>query len=75
MNWKKLRPILRQKFDNFHFYNDLYRSGTRRIKICTRNKEEMLNFLNINYPELNAKLFIPNNEYVLIKESITIHYR
>jgi len=74
MNWKKLRPILRQKFDNFHFYNDLYRSGTRRIKICTRDQDKIFNFIKSIAPELDAKLF-ETEVYGNRVTRVTIHYR
>ncbi len=35
MNWTELRPKLRAEFkDNFTFYNDTYKSGNKRVKIC-----------------------------------------
>jgi hypothetical protein len=75
MNWKTLRPLLRQEFgQNFGFYNDLYKSGTRRIKIRTHNVEDIYNFIKNISPELNLNIY---NETVYNHNfnSITIHYR
>lgn len=75
MNWTELRPILRQKFGrDFHFYNDGYKSGTRRIKICTSDAFAMCSFLKNTYPELDVKIYNEerwNNRY----PRVTIHYR
>ena len=75
MNWKTLRPLLRQEFgQNFMFYNDLYKSGTRRIKIRSNNTEGIYNFIKNISPELNLNIY---NETVYNHNfnSITIHYR
>jgi len=35
MNWTELRPKLRAEFkNNFTFYNDTYKNGNKRVKIC-----------------------------------------
>ena len=73
MNWKTLRPILRQNFSDFYFYNDLYKSGTRRIKICTQNHMEILNFIKLISPILDVKLFQDGGYRTDIR--VTIHYR
>jgi hypothetical protein len=58
MNWKELRPVLRQKFgSDFTFYNDVYRNGTRRIKICTLKASDMCSFIKTLSPELDVKLY------------------
>jgi len=69
MNWNELRPKLREKFkNNFTFYNDMYRSGTRRIKIsCNVSKRsEIKQFILEQDPTLNV------SEYELYY--LTIHY-
>ena len=77
MNWKTLRPLLRQEFgQNFGFYNDLYKSGTRRIKIRTdkQDVDKIFNYINSICPELNVNIY---EETVFLHNfnSITIHYR
>ena len=69
MNWIQLRPILRDRFGNgFYFYNDGYRSGNRRVKICSyKNRSEIFNFIKKITPELDVKF------YKL--DSLTIHYK
>ena len=75
MNWNALRPLLRQEFSkNFMFYNDLYKSGTRRIKIRTHNIEGIYNFIKNISPELNLNIYqeeVWGNRF----NSITIHYK
>jgi len=77
MNWKTLRPLLRQEFgQNFGFYNDLYKSGTRRIKIRTdiKDVDKIFNYIKTTCPELNCNIY--NEEtYMVNYNSITIHYR
>jgi hypothetical protein len=77
MNWKTLRPLLRQEFgQNFGFYNDLYKSGTRRIKIRTdkQDVDKIFNYIKNTCPELNVNIY---KEVVFLHgfNSITIHYR
>jgi hypothetical protein len=77
MNWKTLRPLLRQEFgQNFGFYNDLYKSGTRRIKIRTdkQDVDKVFNYIKNTCPELNVNIY---EEVVFLHgfNSITIHYR
>ena len=67
MNWFELRPLLREKFgSDFGFYNDVYRSGIRRIKIVNADRKEMINFIKEVAPNLNVNYY--GNFY------ITIHY-
>jgi len=77
MNWKELRPLLREKFGhNFFFYNDLYKSGTRRIKICTQNSTDMCFFIKCLNPELDVKLYESQCKWGGgIRTRVTIHYR
>ena len=75
MNWNTLRPLLRQEFGkNFMFYNDLYKSGTRRIKIRSNSTEEIYNFIKNASPELNVNIY---EEWVWgnVFNSVTIHYK
>jgi hypothetical protein len=77
MNWKTLRPLLRQEFgQNFGFYNDLYKSGNRRIKIRTdiKDVDKIFNYIKSICPELNVNIY---EETVFLHNfnSITIHYR
>jgi len=75
MNWKTLRPLLRQNFgQNFMFYNDLYKSGTRRIKIRSNSTEEIYKFIKNAHPELNVNIY---EEWVWgnVFNSVTIHYK
>ena len=75
MNWKELRPLLRLEFGNeFSFYNDLYKSGIRRIKIHTSTPNEMLAFIKTLSPELDTKLFIGDSAWSR-SQKVTIHYR
>jgi hypothetical protein len=77
MNWKTLRPLLRQNFgQNFMFYNDLYKSGTRRIKIRTDIKEvdKIFNFIKNISPELNVNIY-EETVFLYTFNSITIHYK
>ena len=77
MNWTELRPVLRTKFGrDFHFYNDQYKSGTRRIKICTPTPELVLNFIKLISPNSDVKIYknyCPWTERV--SKRVTIHYR
>jgi hypothetical protein len=77
MNWKELRPVLRKEFGrDFYFYNDQYKSGTRRIKIRTMEPQTMVEFLNTNYPELDAKIYVAQEGWIAYnRKSVTIHYR
>lgn len=73
MNWKELRPMLRKKFGNdFYFYNDLYRSGIRRIKICTSKFSDMYSYIKCLDPKIDVNLF---NNHETTETSVTIHYR
>ena len=75
MNWKTLRPALREKFGkDFAFYNDLYKSGTRRIKIRVNNAVEVLNYIKSLDPKLDAKLYYTTS-YGYKCTRVTIHYR
>ena len=77
MNWKTLRPLLRQEFgQNFGFYNDLYKSGTRRIKIRTDIKDvyTVFNYIKNTCPELDVNIY-EKNVFLYSFNSITIHYR
>lgn len=77
MNWKTLRPLLRQEFgQNFGFYNDLYKSGTRRIKIRTdkQDVDKVFNYIKNTCPELNVNIY-EENVFLYSFNSITIHYR
>ena len=74
MNWKELRPVLRKKFgENFGFYNDLYKSGTRRIKIETSNPSDMCFYIKALSPELDVKLY--NGTTGKGRAKVTIHYK
>ena len=79
MNWTELRPLLRTKFgQDFTFYNDTYRSGTRRIKICTYNDPlpcDMLSYIKSVAPELDVKIYNEDNIYGGSRTRVTIHYR
>jgi hypothetical protein len=72
MNWIELRPLLREQFGNvFHFYNDIYKSGNRRVKIScysmnNTRRQEMYNFIKSLNVNINVKFY--KNYY------ITIHY-
>ena len=77
MNWKTLRPLLRQNFgQNFGFYNDLYKSGTRRIKIRTdiKDVDKIFNFIKNISPELNVNIY-EETVFLYTFNSITIHYK
>jgi hypothetical protein len=75
MNWKTLRPVLRNKFgENFEFYNDLYKSGTRRIKIRVINAVEVFNYIKSLDPTLDVKLY-KTVSYGYKCTRVTIHYR
>jgi len=75
MNWKELRPILRQEFGtDFTFYNDQYKSGTRRIKIRTSKFNTIFTFIKNKFPELDVKLY-KENIWGAAYTRITIHYR
>lgn len=75
MNWNTLRPLLRQEFGkNFMFYNDLYKSGTRRIKIRSNSTEEIYNFIKNISPELNVNIY-QEEVWTNLFTSVTIHYR
>jgi hypothetical protein len=73
MNWIELRPILREQFGHtFHFYNDKYKSGNRRVKIrCysmgDKRKQEMYDLIK------NLDVNIDVNFYK--NHNITIHYK
>ena len=70
MNWIELRPVLREKFGSeFNFYNDKYRSGVRRIKICCSNPSDMCSYIKRLCPELDVKLFGS-----IMGVNVTIHY-
>ncbi len=76
MNWKTLRPLLRQEFgQNFGFYNDLYKSGTRRIKIRTdkQDVDKIFNYIKNISPELNVNIY-EETVFLHTFNSITIHY-
>jgi hypothetical protein len=77
MNWTELRPVLREKFGkDFTFYNDVYRSGTRRIKICCLNPSDMCFFIKCLDPKLDVKLFESITNWGGGKRlRVTIHYR
>jgi hypothetical protein len=69
MNWIELRPILRERFGphSFYFYNDIYKTGNRRVKIsCYSIRREMYNFIKSLNVNINVKFY--KNYY------ITIHY-
>lgn len=74
MNWKELRPLLRERFGrDFHFYNDMYRSGTRRIKICTKEPSKIVKYIRNKFPELNVNLYVEDN--IFKRTRVTIHYK
>jgi hypothetical protein len=76
MNWTELRPVLREKFGkDFTFYNDVYRSGTRRIKIDCVNPYEICIFIKELCPELDAKIYKSQYRGSGIRTRVTIHYR
>jgi hypothetical protein len=55
MNWTELRPKLRKHYGNrIGFYNDKYRSGTRRVKIYGVDPNEMKQFIHEQDPNLNV---------------------
>jgi hypothetical protein len=69
MNWIELRPILRERFGphRFYFYNDIYKTGNRRVKIsCYSIRREMYNFIKSLDVNINVKFY---KDYY-----ITIHY-
>jgi len=75
MNWKTLRPILREKFgQEFTFYNDLYKSGTRRIKIRVTNAVEIFNYIKSLDPKLDVNLY-ETTSWGYKHTRVTIHYR
>jgi hypothetical protein len=46
MNWTELRPLLRKQYgDKINFFNDKYRSGTRRIKIYGVDPNKIKRFI------------------------------
>lgn len=69
MNWNELRPKLRKKFkNNFTFYNDMYRSGTRRIKICCNRVKanEMKQFILEQDSTLDVKIETLYSPYICV---------
>ena len=76
MNWTELRPVLREKFGrDFYFYNDVYRSGVRRIKIGSTNPDEICDFIKVLCPELDTKIYKSQYRGSGIRTRVTIHYR
>ena len=74
MNWIQLRLKLRKEFGNqFGFYNDKYRSGTRRVKIYGMDLNELKQFILKQDSNLNV------NDYNWLRRGrpvnvITIHF-
>ena len=78
MNWTELKTKLREQYGNtFGFYNDKYRSGTRRIKIrCNGlDQTEMKQFILKQDPNLNVNKYWwhPYGSSCAV-ECITIHF-
>jgi hypothetical protein len=69
MNWIELRPLLREKFGHtFYFYNDMYKSGNRRVKIsCYQIRQEVYDFIKSLDMNLDVNFYRSNY--------ITIHYK
>ncbi len=70
MNWIELRPILREQFGHrFYFYNDVYKTGNRRVKIScySISRQEMYDFIK------NLDVSIDINFYK--SYYLTIHYK
>lgn len=71
IDWKELRPVLRESFGkDFYFYNDKYKSGKRRIKICTTEPEKMCTFINALFPFTDCKLWNDSRK----GKMVTIYY-
>ena len=77
MNWTELRPLLRIKFGkDFGFYNDLYKSGTRRIKIYTHNPEGIYSYIKGLNLQLDVNYYKETPIFCRIPITrVTIHYR
>jgi hypothetical protein len=70
MNWIELRPILRERFGphSFYFYNDIYKTKNRRIKIsCYSIRQEMYDFIKSLDVSIDVNFY---KSYYL-----TIHYK
>jgi hypothetical protein len=53
MNWTELRPLLRKHYgDKISFFNDKYRSGTRRVKIYGMDPNKIKRFIRKQDPNL-----------------------
>jgi hypothetical protein len=76
MNWIELRQTLRKQYGNeFSFFNDKYRNGTRRVKIYGVDPNEMKQFIREQYPnlEVNDYDWVQGMSCGVVK-SVTIHF-
>ena len=76
MNWIELRQTLRKQYGNeFSFFNDKYRNGTRRVKIYGVDPNEMKQFIREQDPnlEVNDYDWVQGMSCGVVK-SVTIHF-
>jgi hypothetical protein len=76
MNWTELRPKLRKEFGNqFGFFNDKYRSGTRRVKIYGVSQDELKKFILKQDVSLNVNDYDWKQDWSCsTTKCVTIHF-
>jgi hypothetical protein len=76
MNWTELRPKLREQYgDKISFFNDKYRSGTRRIKIYGVDPNKIKRFIR----KQDSNLIVNDYDWkqywsCSITKCVTIHF-
>ena len=77
MNWTELRQTLRKQYGNeFSFFNDKYRNGTRRVKIYGNiDRTELKQFILKQDPNLDVNDYDWEQEMSCgVVKSVTIHF-